>query len=132
MNLTGKQWIAISIGVLGVLMISQAQLTDLFGASTAKYIQSASGLINMILGSVLAALTGNVAPGVQLQQLQQAPGGQEAIVRNVMNMPGVESLEVNKKATPELAQLAVNPELLKISPKPSDAAAVTNIAAANP
>ena len=132
MNLSAKQWIAIVIAVLGVLMISQAQLTDLFGASMAKYIQSASGLLNMILGSVLAIITGNIAPGVQLQQLQQTTGGQDAIVRSVLGMPGVEGVEVNRRANAALAQLAVDPNLTKIAPKPSDADAVLTTAAASP
>jgi hypothetical protein len=125
MNLNGKQIFLIIGAIISVLMVAGPQLTDLFGAGPAKYIASGSGLLNLIINSVLAILTGTVAPDVQLKQLAAEPGGQTEIVRNVLRMPGVEPLEVNKRASPELAALAVDPSVAKIAPKPSDVGAVT-------
>lgn len=128
MNLTSKQWISIVIAILGVLMISQAQLTDLFGATVAKTIQSASGLLNMILGSALAVITGTVAPDVAARQLVQQPAGQDAVVREVLKMDGVEKIDVNKKANQTLAAIAVDPTVDKIAPTPEAVQAVTKTA----
>lgn len=59
MNLNGKQIISIIGGILSVLMISTAQLTDLFGPGIAKTVVSVAGLGNLILQSVMTALTGS-------------------------------------------------------------------------
>lgn len=128
MNLSSKQWISIAIATLGVLMISQAQLTDLFGANVAKIVQSASGLLNMILGSSLAVITGNVAPDVAARQLVQQPAGQDAMVREVLRMDGVEKIDVNKKANATLASIAVDPTVDKIAPIPEAVTTVTKTA----
>jgi N-dimethylarginine dimethylaminohydrolase len=83
-------------------MIAGPQLTDLFGAGPAKYIASAAGLVNLMINSVMVALTG--AP-TQDQQ-----------VRSVLAMGGVERIEVNKDASVALARLAVDPQVNKIAP----------------
>lgn len=99
MNLTGKQWLAIAGAVLSVLMISTAQLTEMFGAGTAKMIVSVAGLGNMILNSVLAAIS-----------------GQANLVKDVLAMPGVQKIDVNAQANKTLASIAVDPTVDKISP----------------
>lgn len=99
MNLTRNQYIAIALAVLGVLAVSGTQLTDLFGATTAKTIATASSLVNTILASILAVLTG---------QAQQ--------VKDVLAMPGVEKIDVNAKANSTLATIAVDPNVDKIAP----------------
>ena len=132
MNINGKQIFLIIGAIVSVLMIAGPQLTDLFGPGPAKYIASAAGLINLMINSVVAILTGNVAPDVQLRQIASVPGGQGALVRNVLSMPGIEPLEVNRKASQELAAMAVDPNMDKIAPKPSDAGAVMNTASAIP
>lgn len=115
MNLNGKQIISIIMAVLGVLMIAKSQLTPMFGPDIAEYIVNAAGLVNMMLASVMAAITGT------LPQDQQ--------VKQVLEMPGVERLRVNKNASPELAVLAMDPNINKISPTDEARTAVAAIAA---
>lgn len=114
MSLTTKQWLAIVIAILSVLMVSTTQLTDLFGQPIAKTIVSVAGLINAILGSVVAAIA-----------------GQTATVREVEAMPGVERITVNPQANQTLASLAVDPMRDKIEPAPGATAAVSDIAKGN-
>lgn len=102
MNLNGKQIFLIIGAIVSVLMIAGPQLTDLFGAGTAKYIASAAGLVNLMINSVMVALTG--AP-TQDQQ-----------IRSVLAMNGVEKIDVNKNASVALARLAVDPAVNKIAP----------------
>lgn len=99
MNLNAKQIISIIGAVLSVLMISTSQLTELLGAGMAKNIVSFSGLINMILSSVMAAIT-----------------SQSSTVKDVLAMPGVEKININSQANQTLAAIAVNPAIDKISP----------------
>lgn len=98
-NLNLKQVISIIIAILGVLMISTTQLTDLFGAGTAKTIASVAALLNSILGSALAVIT-----------------SQGSTLRDVLAMPGVEKVDVNALANRTLAQMAVDPATNKIAP----------------
>lgn len=111
MNLNGKQVIAIVIAILSVLMVSTSQLNDLFGPAIAKYVVSTAGLLNLILGSVMAALT-----------------GQGAMINEVRAMPGVEHIEVNAQANKTLAAIAVDPKADKIAPTPAAMQAVTQTA----
>lgn len=106
-NLNGKQIISIIGAVLSVLMISTSQLTDLFGAGTAKTVVSVSGLVNLILQSIMTALTSQ---------------GQTFL--DTKAMPGVENIQINAQANKALATLAVSPEDNKVSIKPGDAQAV--------
>lgn len=128
MNLNGKQIFLIIGAIVSVLMIAGPQLTDMFGAGPAKYISSAAGLINLMINSIVAVLTGTVDASTQLRQIASAPGGQDALVRSVLNMPGVDNLEVNRKATPELARLAVDRNVDKIGPTRDAQAVVESIA----
>ena len=116
MSLNGKQIFLIVGAVISVLMVAGPQLTDLFGAGATKYITSAAGLLNLIINSVMAVLTGTMPQADQ--------------VRQVLAMPGVEKLDVNAKASPELARLAVDPNVDKISPTPAAVAQVTQTAKA--
>ena len=117
MNLTTVQKIGLSIAVLGFLATAGTQLTDIFAplGSLApvivKEIVSISGFVSGILGIVLAFLT-----------------GQANAVKAVQAMPGVESITVNAKASPELAALAVDPAQPKIDVLPAAAAAVAQTA----
>lgn len=108
MNLNRSQILAISIAVLGVLMVSTSQLTDLFGPTVTKSIVSLASILNSVLGSILAVIT--------------SQGGQ---VRDVLAMPGVEKVTVNANANQTLASIAVDPLVNKISPTPAAQAAVT-------
>lgn len=102
-----NQTLGIIIAILGVLMISTANLTDLFGPAATKGIVSASALLNAILGAVLAAMA-----------------GQAGQVRDVLAMPGVEKITVNRDANSTLASIAVDPAVNKIAPTQIDRAAV--------
>jgi hypothetical protein len=113
MNLNGNQIMAIIIAILGVLIGSASQLTDLFGPNVAKTAISVASLANSILASVLAVVT-----------------SQSATVKAVAAMPGVTSVTVNRQATQALAAVAVSDDASasKVSPIPGDAAKVEQIA----
>lgn len=112
MNLNFKQMLAILGAVLSVLMISTAQLTDLFGPGPTKLVVSAAALLNTTISSVLAVVT-----------------GQAATVKDVLAMPGVDRINVNANANQTLAQIAVDPTQPKIGATPEAKAAV--VATAN-
>lgn len=107
MNINLNQVLAIIIAVLGVWVVSAANLTDLFGQGVAKLIVSASALTMSTLSAILGVLT-----------------GQASQVKAVSNMQGVEPIQINKNANSTLAQLAVDPTQPKIQPVPADTAAV--------
>lgn len=113
-NINGKQWIQIVGVIISVLMVSSAQLTDLLGPTTAKTIVTVAGLGNMLLQGITVAL--------QTQTAQ---------VQDVLAMPGVQKINVNEKASPALAQLAVDPAVDKIGPTASAETAVQKTAAAS-
>lgn len=110
-NLNGKQIISIVGVVISVLMVSTSQLTDLFGAGTAKTIVSISGLANMILQGVMTVIT-----------------SQGSTIRDVAAMQGVEKITVNSQANSTLATLAVDPLQNKVAPTQAAEVAVTQIA----
>ena len=114
MNLTRNQVLAIVLAVLGVLAGSATQLTDLFGTNVAKTLVTASSLVQTVLASILAALT-----------------GQSAQVKDVLAMPGVEKITVNAAANQTLSAIAVDPKVDKISPAQGDMTAVTETAKGN-
>lgn len=97
MNLNGKQLIAISIAILGVLMVSTSQLTDLFGPTVTKSITAVAALLNSTLGATLAVIT-----------------SQAGTVKDVAAMPGVEKIQINAQASQALASVAVDPNQPKV------------------
>lgn len=111
LNLTRNQILAITLAVLGVLAGSATQLTDLFGANVAKTAVTASSLVQTILASILAALT-----------------GQSSQVKDVLAMPGVERVTVNERANSTLAAIAVDPKVDKIAPVSGSTEQVQSIA----
>ena len=113
MNLNGKQIISIVGAILSVLMISTAQLTDLFGSGVAKSIVSVAGLGNLVLQSIMTAIT-----------------SQGSQVRDVLAMPGVEKINVNAAANKTLAEIAIDPNVDKIAPTQRDLQQVTQTAKA--
>ncbi len=98
-GLTTNQVLAITLAVLGVMAGSATQLTDLFGANVAKTAVTASSLVQTILASILAVMT-----------------GQGSQVKSVLAMPGVEKITVNERANSTLAAIAIDPKVDKISP----------------
>ena len=103
-NLTGKQILGIIAAVLSALVASTAQLTDIFGPTTAKAVISAASIGSTILNSILVGIS-----------------GQSSLVKDVAAMPGVDSIKVNSDANSTLAALAMDPLQDKVAPKPSDA-----------
>lgn len=102
MKLTPLQIIGIVLIVNGALIGSTAQLTDLFGPQIAKYIISVASLGNSIFGGIVTMIS-----------------GQGSQIMNVLAMPGVEKINVNAKANPTLAAIAVDPTVDKIAPIPA-------------
>ena len=96
-----KQLLAITLVVLGVLMASSAQLTDLFGPTATKTIVSVAGLLNSILAGILGVVS-----------------SQTGLIKDVQSMPGVEKITVNEQANKALATLATDPNQEKIEASP--------------
>jgi hypothetical protein len=112
-NLTILQWIGIVLGLNSLFMSSTPQLTVLFGANAVPYI-------------IALATLGNGALGVFITVI----GGQGTQLRNVLAMPGVEKIDVNDRASPTLAAIAIDPAQDKIAPTPAAMATVTATAKA--
>lgn len=111
MNINLKQGISVVVAVLGVLVISSAQLTDLLGPTVAKAVISLSSLAMSILSGIQVALT-----------------SQGATVKDTLAMPGVEPLRINADANKTLAAIAVDPDQPKIAPVAGQERAVNDIA----
>ncbi len=116
MNLTSKQWFQIISGSISSLITAAALLQTLFGQDLTIKIVAILGIGNILLSSVGAALSG--------------PDSQSTQVKSVLAMTGVEKIDVNAKASPELAKLAVDPTQDKIAPTPAAMQQVTATAKA--
>ena len=114
MDMNIKRVFQIISGINGGLITGAALLQTLFGQDLTIKIVAGLGIFGIILNSIGAAFSGS--------------DSQEVQVRNVLAMPGVENIEVNAKATPALAKLAVDPDLGKISPIQSAESKVAQIA----
>lgn len=118
--MTTIQKIALSIAVLSFAAGSATQLTDIlapFGSvapAIVKEVVSLAGFVAGILGVILSFMT-----------------GQASQVAAVRDMPGVEKIVVNERASPVLATLAVDPAQAKIEPLPQAEKAVEATAKAN-
>lgn len=113
MKLTPLQIIGIILVINGALIGSSAQLTDLFDPHTAKIIISIASLGNSIFGGVVTLIS-----------------GQGAQIKNVLAMPGIENITVNRQASATLATIAVDPDQNKIAPTPAAAQTVAATAKA--
>jgi hypothetical protein len=82
MNLTSKQWFQIISGAISTLITSAALLTTLFGQDMTLKIVAVLGIINIVLSSIGAAVS-----------------GQANLVKDVAAMPGVEKITVNAQAS---------------------------------
>src|ERR1700739_205081 len=102
MALTSKQWFQITSGSVSGLITGAALLNPLVGQDLALKVVAGLGIINIVLSSVGTALSG--------------PESQDTQVKNVLAMPGVQKIDVNEKASPALAKLAVDPMIDKIGP----------------
>ncbi len=108
MNINFNQALAISLVILGVLVASTSQLTDLFGPIVTKDIVSLASLLSSMLAGILGVYT-----------------GQSGQLKAVRDMPGIDKIIVNKDANTTLAQLAISPVENKIEASAKDTAAVT-------
>jgi hypothetical protein len=99
-SITSKQWFQIVSGINGGLITGAALLQTLFGQDLTLKIVAVLGIIGIIINSVGTVISG--------------PDSQDTQVRNVLAMPGVQSMGVNAKAAPELAALAIDPAQPKI------------------
>jgi hypothetical protein len=98
-GLTSKQWFQIISGSISGLITGAALLQTLLGQDLTIKIVAFLGVINIILSSIGATLS-----------------GQANLVRDVAAMPGVDRVSVNAQATPTLAQVAVDPAQQKVGP----------------
>ena len=110
--ITRNQMLGGAVVVCSVLMISTAQLTDLFGATVAKEIVSATSILNGILGGWITMMS-----------------GAGNMVRDVAALPGVDRVAINTRAAPAVAAAAVDPTQPKVgATNPVDQAKLQEIA----
>lgn len=126
-NLTLAQKIAMGLVALSAIAGGTSQLAPILGAAAAASVAGLAALGGTILSGWMFIITGQQG---LVGQVQNTQGGQAALVKSVLAMPGVEPVAVNKNASPELAALALDPNETKIAPKPSDEIAVTQVASA--
>lgn len=111
MNITRTQWIAILMLALGLIAGGTTQLTEFFGAGTAKSLASAASFLSSFVAG-----------------LQIILGGQSAQVKDVLAMPGVDKININENANKTLATIAMDPSVNNISPTTSAMNVVANTA----
>src|SRR5258708_2375021 len=97
MNLTSKQWFQIVSGIISGLITGAALLTTLFGQDLTIKIVAALGIINIMLSSVGAAVS-----------------GQANLIKDVANIQGDDGkpalkINVNANAPVALASAAIDP-----------------------
>jgi len=106
-NITFKQWLQITSGIVSGLITGAALLTTLFGEDITLKFVAGLGIFNIILNSVGASIS-----------------SQGATVKEVLAMPGVDNIDVNEKANSTLTAIAVDPNVSKISLTPTAKIAV--------
>lgn len=114
LNIQPKQWFTIVSGFVSTLITSAALLNPLFGETLALKIVAALGIFNLLLSSIQTAFT-----------------GQAQLIKDVANMPGVDSIKVNAQANPTLASVAVDPTVDKVAPTRADMDVVAQTAKGN-
>jgi hypothetical protein len=111
-NLNVYQVFLIIVSVLSAFSGLTAQLTDLFGASTAHLIVTGASVLTTIITAVMAPMVGNAS-----------------MVKSVAALPGVTRVMVNTQAAPAVAAVAVDPAQAKVgAANPADQAALASIA----
>jgi predicted membrane protein len=114
MSLTRNQWFAISGVILSAIVTSTTYFTAMFGQTVANEIVGTAGFLNMIAAGVAVVVT-----------------GQGAQVRDVLAMPGVDSMTVNRDANQTLASIAMDKTQDKIAPTVEAEAKVSQTAKGN-
>lgn len=127
-KITFLGWLGIIILFNSTLLGGASQLGDLaLTPVMVKAILAIATLGNGFLGGLVTMFSTQAS---QTSNVMADPAAQEAIIRAVMAMPGIEPLRVNAKANATVAALAVDPNQTKIAPLPIAQDAVTKIAAA--
>jgi hypothetical protein len=126
-NLTLVQWIGLLVGLNSLFMGATPQLTVLFGTVAVPYIIAVATLANGALGVIGMVVGGQKS---QVSNVVTDPQSQEALIKAVLAMKGVQHIDVNDQANKTLATIAVDPTLGKIAPIPEAQAAVVKTAAA--
>ncbi len=103
----------------------------MFGLGTKINPDTLKAAINAMgnLTNDVITLIGIVGPAVAAYVASRS-ASQTAQVKKVLAMPGIDSVKVNAQASPELAQVAVDPLEQKIAATPASAAVVAKTAAA--
>lgn len=128
-NVTTLQWIGVIILFNTTLLGGASQLGDLsLSAVAVKAILAVATLGNGFLGGLVTMFGG---AGNQITNVTAMPQAQEAMVKAVRAMPGIQGIEVNAKANATLATLAVDPSEPKITAVPEDKAKITATASAS-
>jgi hypothetical protein len=112
-NITPLGWLGIVLIINSVITGSVNEMTDLLGAIWAKHAISLAVIGSGVCGGLVTMFS-----------------TQGAQVRNVRAMDGVENIDVNAKANPALAALAMDPNEKKISVIPGAQAQVAATAKA--
>jgi hypothetical protein len=115
-KLTPMQIVGIVLLANGVITGSVNEMTDLIGSVWAKHLVSLASMGSGFCGGLVTMFGGNPT--------------QEAQVKSVLAMPGVEKIDINGLANAVLAKLAVDPNVNKIAPTPAAMADVTATAKA--
>jgi hypothetical protein len=102
MKLTPMQIVGIILLANGVVTGSVNEMTDLIGAVWAKHLISIA-----IMGSGFCGGLVTMFGGVP---------SQEAQMKSVLAMPGIEKIDVNGLASAVLAKMAIDPTINKIAP----------------
>lgn len=121
-NVSVLGWLGIIILFNSTLIGGASQLGDLsLSTGAVKAILAVATLGNGFLGGLVTmfSTSANMAKSID----------QGTLVRTVLDMPGVQHIDVNKNASPTLAQIAVDPMIDKIAPTPQATATVQATAA---
>lgn len=125
-DITTIQWFGIIILFNTTLLGGSSQLGDLLLTPVVvKAILALATLGNGFLGGLVTMFGG---ANTQTQNVVAMPQAQEALVKAVSMMPGIDPLHVNAQANATVAALAIDPANEKIAPAPGAAAAVQAIA----
>lgn len=125
-SLTPLQIVGIILIINGALTGSVNELTDLLGAVWSKHVVSICIIGSGICGGFVTMFGGQAT---QLKNIAADPQSQEALVKAVLGMRGVEGLAVNQRASPALAVMAMDPAQDKIAPTQNAMESVARTAA---
>jgi hypothetical protein len=98
--ITPKQWYQIITGIISGFITGAALFQQLFGQTVTLEIIAVLGLLNIVVSSVGTALSGADSPATQ--------------IKNVTDLPGVERILVNARATNGVAAAALDPTQPKV------------------